>query len=169
MLLSPIGTKSYELLRNLLAPTLMQVNSFDKLVQSLMCLFEAEPVIITKHYRFHCRNETAGASVAEFLAELKCLATHCQFGTFLDEGLCDELVCGLHSKSVQKQLLDKTDLTLKKAMELAQCMEAADRHFQVPKKSRSGSSRSSCSLHNVGPQPNLQVAPAKLPLWPMKS
>ena len=115
VLLSLIGGKNYELLRNLLAPTLPQEKSFDDLVQCLKCHFEPEPVIIAERYRFHCRNQTAGESVAEFLAELKRLATHCQFGAFLEEALRDRLVCGLRSESVQKRLLAETDLTLKRA------------------------------------------------------
>ena len=36
-------------------------------------------------------NET----VAEFEAELQCLATHCVFGDYLSEVICDCIVCGL--------------------------------------------------------------------------
>ena len=38
---------------------------------------------------------TAEESVSEFLVELRRLASHCEFGQFLDEALWDRLVCGL--------------------------------------------------------------------------
>ena len=43
----------------------------------------------------------------------------------LAEALRDWLVCGLLSENIQKVLLTKADLTLEKALETAQGMEAA--------------------------------------------
>ena len=37
-------------------------------------------------------------------------------------------MCGIRSESIQKRLLAEADLTLKKAVELAQRMEAAERN-----------------------------------------
>ncbi len=64
-------------------------------------------------------------SVAEFMAELRRLATQCEFGMNLDDSLRDRLVCGLRSS---RKLLTKADLTLKKALDLAVSMEA----HQIP-------------------------------------
>ena len=44
----------------------------------------------------------------------------------MDTALRDRLVCGLGNESAQKRLLAETALTLKKAIEIAQAMEAAD-------------------------------------------
>ena len=55
------------------------------------------------------------------MAELRKLATHCQFGEFLDEALRDHLVSGLRAPSIQKRL----DLSCADAMKLAQSMESA--------------------------------------------
>ena len=46
----------------------------------------------------------SGESVTEFAAELRRLATHCQFGTHLNEALRDRLMCGLSSEAAQKRL-----------------------------------------------------------------
>ena len=61
----------------------------------------------------------------EFIAELRRLARHCEFKTFLDEALRDRFACGLSSKAIQNSLLKKKELTLAKAVELATSMEAA--------------------------------------------
>ena len=66
-----------------------------------------------------------GESIANYLANLRRLASRCKFGAFLEEALRDRLVCGMQSENIQKVLLTKANLTLEKALEIAQGMEAA--------------------------------------------
>ncbi len=63
--------------------------------------------------------------LAEYDAALRKLATHCNFGAYLTEALRYRFVAGLRSKVMQRRLLAESYLTLKRAMELAQGMEAA--------------------------------------------
>ena len=63
--------------------------------------------------------------MTDYLAELRRLTAHCEFGDHLSEALRDRLVCGLRSEATQKRLLTEPDLTLDRALELAQGMEAA--------------------------------------------
>ena len=70
-------------------------------------------------------------SITEYDAALRKLATHCKFGTYLEEALRDRFVCGLHNEAMQRQLLAEAELTLTKAMELTQSMEAADRNSRA--------------------------------------
>ena len=53
------------------------------------------------------------------------MTSSCQFGTFLDEALCDTLVCGIRDPGMQRRLLAEADLSLKKAFQLIQGTEAA--------------------------------------------
>ena len=87
-------------------------------------------MVIAERFHFHRRNQAAGESVVEYLAELRRLATHCEFKDYLAEALRNQLVCGLRSESIQKNLLARADLTLTKAIEIAQGMEAAERNAQ---------------------------------------
>ena len=48
-----------------------------------------------------------------------------EFRDNLEEALRDRLVCRMLSVPIQKRLLAEKDLTLQKAMEIAQSMEAA--------------------------------------------
>ena len=73
--------------------------------------------------------------MAEYVAELRRLVTHCQFGNYLDEALQGRLVCGTCNSGIQKCLLSKAELSLKKAIELSQAFEAAEKNakeLQVP-------------------------------------
>lgn len=81
--------------------------------------FEPKPVIIVQCFHFHCRNQAAGESVAEYAAELRRLVAHCKFEDYLQ------------GESVQRWLLTEPELTLAKASELAQGMETAARDTQV--------------------------------------
>ena len=68
--------------------------------------------------------------VANYLAELRRLALTCEFGNFLDEALCDKFVCGLIDEVIQRRLLAEADLTLTKALTLAQAMETAKKDLK---------------------------------------
>ena len=130
ILLSVIGGKTYALLSDLLAPVKPSTKSFKDLQEVLQRHFEPKPVVIAERFRFHQRNQTSGESIADYVAELRRLATHCKFGDYLSEALRDRLVCGIHSESTQRRLLAEADLTLARAIEVAQSMEAAEINAQ---------------------------------------
>ena len=133
MLLSVIGGKTYALLGSLLAPEKPKDKMFEQLSDVLQKHFEPKPVVIVQRFHFHRRNQAPGETVAEYVAELRRLATHCKFEGYLEEALRDRLVCGLKNEGVQKRLLTYTDLILAKAVEVAQSMEAAERDTQEMK------------------------------------
>ena len=148
VLLTAIGGKTYALLSNLLAPQRPSTKSFDELSVILKDHFEPKPVIIAERFHFHRRNQVAGEAVAEYLAELRHLATHCEFKDYLSEALRDRLVCGLQSESIQKNLLARADLMLAKAITVAQSMEAADAVCSCA----TGEVR--CAAHNIHSRAN---------------
>ena len=61
--------------------------------------------------------------MATYLAELRRLASTCEFHEFLNEALCDRLVCGLQEEGMQQRLLAKP----KRALELSEGIEAAQK------------------------------------------
>ena len=125
--LSVIGSKTYSLLRSLVAPTLPQDKTFDQLVTVLTTHFEPKPLVIAERFHFHQRSQAVGESISDYIAELRRLTTHCEFGDYLNQSLRDRLVCGLRNEAIQRKLLSEANLTLKRALELAQGMEAAER------------------------------------------
>ena len=65
-----------------------------------------------------------------YLSELRALAQWCKFGDKLDDMLRDCLVCGVNEETIQHCLLVESGLTLKKALEIAQALEAAARNVR---------------------------------------
>ena len=80
-----VGSKIYSLLRNLVAPARPQDKSLTDLTAILTQHFEPKPLVITisKH------NQAVGEFIAEYMAELRKLTTHCHFGDHLEEALGD--------------------------------------------------------------------------------
>ena len=124
--LSVLGGRIYSLLRDLLAPARPDEKTFPELAEVLKNHFQPKPLVIAERYYFHTRGQKPTESIAESVAELCRLATHCEFGDYLNEALRDRFVCGLHNSSTQKRLLAEAKLTFAKAVELAQSAEAAD-------------------------------------------
>ena len=81
--------------------------------------------MIAQRFRFYKRCQQSGESITECLAELRKIAAHCEFKTFLSEALRDRLVCGILCESTEKKLLSERDLTLDKAVDIAKGEEAA--------------------------------------------
>ena len=124
-LLSIIGSKAYELLRNLTAPDKPSTKSYAVLVGILKDHLNPKPSIIAERFRFHKRDQQDGETISDYVAELKRLSLHCNFGENLNDAVRDRLVCGLRSESIQKRLLSDTELEVKKAVALAVAMETA--------------------------------------------
>ena len=127
VLLSVIGPQTYSILRSLMAPDTPQSKSLTTITKALKEHYDPKPIVIAKRYHFHLRNQSPIENIAEYVAELRRLAASCEFGTFLDEALHDRFVCGLRSDSARRKLLMEAKLTLAHAIELAQCMEQADK------------------------------------------
>ena len=124
-LLTVVGTTHYSLIRGLVSPELPKTKSFTELVELLKKHYDPEPIIIAERFHFYRRNQKAGESIANYLADLRRLASRCAFGDFLSDALRDRLVCGMTHENIQKVLLTKAKLTLEQAIEISQGMEAA--------------------------------------------
>ena len=124
-LLSLIGGKTYSLLGDLLPPEKPASRSFQQIVPTLQEHLSLKPLEIAERFRFYKRNQHERENILSYLAELRKLATHCNFGKNLNEALRDRLVCGLRNMQIQKRLLSETNLKYSKAVEIAVAMETA--------------------------------------------
>ena len=79
---------------------------------------------IAERYRFHNCTQREGESVTAFAANLKHLASTCQFDT--QQALRDRFICGLRSKQTLKKLLTE-EHTFDAALEVALGAEAAEK------------------------------------------
>ena len=128
ILLSVCGSKTYALARDLLQPARPAEKTFKKIVDTLEKHFSPKPSEIVERYKFHSRNRNENEGVAAYVAELRKLTEHCNFGETLPEMLRDRLVCGINNKKIQRRLLAERELTLKKAEKIALGEELATKH-----------------------------------------
>ena len=74
---------------------------------------------IAKRFKFNNRDRKPEESKAEYIAELRQLAEHCEYGTILQDIPRYRLVCGLKHERIKQRLLSKVDtLTLEKGIDI---------------------------------------------------
>ena len=81
-------------------------------------------MVIAEWFHFYKRVQSSTESIAEFVADLRRLSIHCEFGTFLNEAQRDSFVCGVEDQHIQKKMLAEDGLTMARAFGIAQGMEA---------------------------------------------
>ena len=128
-----LGAATYGLLKSLLAPDNLKDKSLADLKVALIKHFEPKRNKVAERFHFHKRNQKPGESVADYVAELRQLATHCSFEGYLNEALRDRIVCGLRSEAAQKLLLAKGDIDLVRSINIALTHEAAQKDTQALK------------------------------------
>ncbi|XP_029551127.1 uncharacterized protein K02A2.6-like [Salmo trutta] len=145
ILLSVCGAKTYKLMRNLATPRRPGEIPFGDLVALVQTHHNPKPSVIVQRFKFNCHFRKTGQSVANFVAELRELSEHCEFGAMLEDMLRDRLVCGINEDSIQRRLLGEATLTFKRALELSQGMEMAASNVKNIQKANS----ESCAVHQV--------------------
>ena len=83
--LTTIGSKTYNVLRDLLVPAKPSEVKLEVLVKTLRDHYEPKPIVIAERFHFHKREQHEGEGVAAYSAALKKCSEHCAFGTFLEE------------------------------------------------------------------------------------
>ena len=123
-LLTLLGSKTYNLLRNLTAPEKPSELDYDTIVELLEKQLSPKPSVITQRYRFHTRIQNEGETINDYVAQLRKLAIHCNLNN-LNDTLRDRLVCGIRNTGIQKRLLSESTLPLEKAITISVAMEMA--------------------------------------------
>ena len=100
ILLGVCGSKTYALARHLLQPVRPAETTFKKIVGTLEKHFSPKPSEKVERYKFHNRNRNEDEGVAAYMADLRKLNEHYNFGDSLPEMLRDRLVCGINNKKI---------------------------------------------------------------------
>ena len=130
--LSTCGAATYRLIKSssVLAPKKPTEVDFKDIVAQMSAHYHPTPAPTVQRFRFNSRSRKPGESIATFVSELKKLSEYCEFGESLDEMIRDRLVCGIADERWQRRMLSEPKLDFKKAFELAQAMEAAERNVR---------------------------------------
>ena len=89
LLLAMIGGRTFKLLANLVAPKKPGEVEYTAIHQVLQDHFKPRLIKIAERFRFYKRHQQPSETVTTYLAELRRLASTCEFGEFLNEALCD--------------------------------------------------------------------------------
>ena len=79
-----------------------------------------------------------GESVAAYVAELRAIDQHCNYGNSLSLMPRDRLLCRLNNEYIQRRLLSEDPLTFEKAFKLAKGIETAAKNIQSLKGEHGG-------------------------------
>ena len=113
-----MGAKTYKLVQSLVAPEDPKDKRYEDLAKLLQDHFMPKPSATVQRFKFKTRSQQPGETIAMFLAELRQLSEHSEFGIAQGEMLRDRLVCGVRDIRMQRRLLAEPKLTLKRALAL---------------------------------------------------
>ena len=113
-------------MKSFVQPNTSKEQSYTELKEYLEKHFNPKPSSIVQCFKFNTRIRKSGESVATYVAELRAIGEHCDFGDKLDLMVRDRLVCGINDTHIQRRLLQEPNLTYKEA----RAMEIAVRDFQ---------------------------------------
>ena len=140
ILISCCGPATFRLIKTLAFPDQLNDFTFAQLVEKVKVHREPKASIIVQRFQFNSRTRSLDESVADYVAALRRLAEHCGFNDMLEEMLRDRVVCGINNSAIQKRLLAESDLTLTKAIAVAQAAEIADTGVRELQSSTTGAS-----------------------------
>ncbi len=163
VLLIICGPSTYRLIRSFVAPGKLTDRSYEELKELVKVHYNPRPSAIVERFRLNSRVQQSGETIAKFVASLRQLLEHCEFGGTLDAILRDCIVCGIGDARIQRCLLSDPELTFERALTLAQAMELADRdtnNLQLP------STKSPAQVHNLEQKKSLTQWQTKSDLAP---
>ncbi|XP_073964521.1 uncharacterized protein [Choristoneura fumiferana] len=126
LLITAMGAESYDLLLTLCTPTKPSTKKYAELIELMTDHLQPSRSILAERYKFRQRKQSANESIADYIADLQKLTKYCEFGTWLDDSLRDQLVCGLHNENIRLRLFSEKDLKFSKAKQIAIQLEAAE-------------------------------------------
>ena len=101
--------------------------ALDEIIDTLKAHYGPAPSKRVQRYHFNNRTQGAAESINQYVAELRRLAQHCQFGTQLDDMLCDRVIVGVRDDDLRRKLLAQPDTGLQKIQQIAIAHETAAR------------------------------------------
>ena len=122
------SAETYQVIHNLVAPDKPAARTFMQLVELVKNYYFPPPSVIAQRFAFNKRTQKEGETTSDFVADLRRLLEHYQYGNSLNDMLRDCLVCGVRDRRLQQRLLSEPDLTFKKAFDLCQASEQADKN-----------------------------------------
>ena len=126
--LAVCGSTTFELGKSLVQPDTLADTSFTDILGALKHHYAPEPSPIIQRFKFNSRLRLPGESIPTYIAALRAIGEHCQFGATLNDMIRDRLVCGVNDRAIQRRLLQESKLDYKTAYAIAIAMESASKN-----------------------------------------
>ncbi|XP_055543132.1 uncharacterized protein LOC129728704 [Wyeomyia smithii] len=103
--------------------------TYQAIIDVLERHFNPQPLEISENFRFKCRKQgdknasSPDETIDEYLTALRRIAVTCNFGNYLETALRNQLVFGMKSNDIRARLLERRQLTLADARDVAVGME----------------------------------------------
>ena len=138
ILLSSCGSSTYSLFPSLVAPKNPGEKTYKELVEGMANHQNPKPSVIMERFKFNKRDRGPSETVAQYIAALRRLSEHCNYGTVLEDMLRDRLVCGIRDDRIQRRLLSEATMDFDRAVQIASSMERATKNLQDIQKNQEG-------------------------------
>nr|XP_029711524.1 uncharacterized protein K02A2.6-like [Aedes albopictus] len=129
LLLHHVGSETFDIACDKIAPDTPRQKTYAEIVDALEGFFNPQPLEISENFRFKCRRQgdsnaaSPDETVDEYLVALRRIAVTCNFGAYLETALRNQLVFGIKRNDIRSRLLERRQLTLQDALDIAVSME----------------------------------------------
>ena len=164
ILCANVGPKTYHVIKNLCLPAKPEAKTFKELTDTVKNHFKPKISEANASLIFGTRIRKKGETVQVFAAELRRLASACNYGAHLQRALRDRFIAGINDEAMQEKILNIPDeeLTFEKAYQTAEAHESACRN--VKEMQRTGQAASNATSHSVNKiSPSVRSNPKKKP------
>lgn len=114
-----VDSNVFEKIQQDCSPRLLPELTFDELRSLLYKLFRPRHNFRTNRLVFHRTVQQQIQSLKEYIEHTKKLANSCNFGSYLNEALNDQIIFGINDNSLRERLLSIEDLDLDKAISIS--------------------------------------------------
>lgn len=106
-LIATAGKEFNEKLKVLIKPRTIKEFKYEELKKVLMNHFKPTRNVRAERYKFWSRQMNEGEEIADFIMDLKDLASSCEYGSNLDGMLSDKFILSIRNSAIQKKLMDE--------------------------------------------------------------
>ncbi|XP_075156411.1 uncharacterized protein LOC142229725 [Haematobia irritans] len=122
-----MGTELNEALKILISPKTSDDLTYDEVKKTLVDHFDGRKNQYAESIKFRQVTQEAGQSLSNFELRLRQAAAFCNYGTFLDRMLTEQLLFGLSAREICDEIRAKEPSNFNEAYEIAQRLEASHR------------------------------------------
>lgn len=95
VLIGKCGPVAYSVMRDLCSPALPAATNYETILERMENYYCPKPLKTLQRFRFHKREQQENETFATYVRTLRRLDETCEYGTMLNEMICDQIVYGV--------------------------------------------------------------------------